>query len=191
MRFFQFRRHFILVLVVCLCSSGCDKAATKPGVPTAGQWTEFISPEGSFAISFPGAPKREVSSTDTESGPVAVTQYRLIDLAPQSMGIYDASYHDNPPGVVPKVAVNVFLGIAWQNTWSKLPGNTVQWKRGNLIAGYPAIDFQLLNAKGTMTTTGRMIQVKDRSYQMSVVLPTRRQNSGDAENFLQSFRLTQ
>ena len=191
MKFFQSCIPIVIVLALCLCS-GCNKAAPKSGAATAGQWKEFVAPADGFAVSFPGAPKREISSEDTERGPIATTQYRLIDTAHETTGIYCVNYHDNPPGVVPKIAVNVFLGIAWQNIWGKLPGHTVQWKRETLVEGYPAIEFQLLNASGTMmTTTGRMVQVKDRSYQMYVVLPTRRQNSGDAENFLQSFRLTQ
>lgn len=193
MKFFRFEICWPGLVALTLLLAGCntDQAATSSAPPLAGDWTEFSSPASRFTMLFPGTTKATQSSTATENGPVEVFQFRHTNLKRGKIAICDAGYHDNPPGVVPPIAVNTFLDIVWKENWSKIPGHTVQWKRETLVEGFPAIEFQMTNAKGNMTTTMQMIQVKDRTYQLSIILPTKHQNSGDAEKFLQSFRLTQ
>lgn len=193
-------RHIFsgLAVTAILGTGGCgtsDTAApTAPMPPPTEQvsnsdaaWQEFTSAPGNFALLMPGVPVAKTETLPTEAGPIDDNSFMLRARQGKYKAAYLMSYSDYPPGSTQKLNPNDFLEKSWQGSFGAL-GDKLVYKKTITFNGFAGIDFQY-RGKGTLLVTGRNYLIHDRIYQLCAVMHQAQEARGDAQKYLDSFRL--
>jgi hypothetical protein len=149
--------------------------------PGDGEWKEFTSREGGFAVRFPGEP--EVSSRKDDKGNVihsftAVLEYGAIDY---TVLYIDFAGEDvaagDPELVLERVAANLL--------------KLTKSKKDIKIGDHPGIELEVeTNQKGVpLAATYRVYLVGGRMYQLMAISLRAKKDPVQTAKFLDSFRL--
>ncbi len=162
--------------------SGCGKSDTS-------QWKEFSSKEGQFALLMPGIPEEKKSVTQTRIGPIKDHSFMLKAQQGELKAAYLVSYADYPKDRPHDLSPNTFLEQTWQAAFGDL-GNRLIYKKSITLNGFAGSEFQY-RGKGASTSlvTSRNYLVNNRLYQLSAVMSKKQAERGDAQKYLDSFRL--
>lgn len=196
------RYLFIALAATLLGLGGCGTADTSSDTTastlhkppeqvsaTDAAWQEFTSAPGNFAVLMPGVPEAKKESMSTETGPIDQDTFTLRAQQGSDKAAYMISYADYPAGSTQKFNPNDFLEKCWQGGYSNL-GDKLIYKKTFVFNGFAGLEFQYRgNTRPPFLITERDYLVHDRVYQMSAVMSQSQAARGDAQKYLDSFRL--
>lgn len=149
-------------------------------------WKDFSTPQGNFSVLMPGNPENHTQSQNTPFGPV--TTYAFIYSNKDSA--FAVSYTDYPESLM--------QGFDVQKGFDGARDAELAKSGGSLISESPISLNSFSGREVQMTTTEgdgkhairtRMYLVKNRLYQVLVVLPKDELFSKNAVKFMDSFKL--
>ena len=152
-------------------------------------WPEYSDADGNFAIAMPGVPSKTPSILNTVAGTVTGFDYLLKVNDRDNRAAYMMNFGDYPTGTVLALPPDQWLESVYNQVWTPKIGDRLLYKRASTINGSPVIDFGYKSETGTTVMDARVSIVGLRLYQMSAIIPARRQASGDGERYIKSFRL--
>ncbi len=168
-------RHFragIAVALIALCA-GCAKQPL----------TQYVSEDGTWAIMFPGTPKRSVSQVQTAIGPIDMIQYSTGTTSSYSA----VAYCDYPSFITRGPAQGLLEGArdgAINNTHARLvedrPHSLGEFPGKEIKADLPVSGYQM---------RAFIFLVKSRLYQIIIVGSKDDIGSARADSVFYSFEL--
>lgn len=168
----------LITLMLACCLASCSAPPTL---------TEFKSETGGFAVMTPVPLQEEAKTLETEVGKIDMHQFTglLNDI------VYVIVYSDYPPEAAPPGYAEKMLDGA-RNGAMGSQGRLVA-ETSISLAGYPGrelvIDTRGEDDRPPATYKGRLIMVKNRLYQVTVVAPRGKAGDKIIDEFLQSFKL--
>lgn len=160
-------------------------AALAVACSPALDWREVSSPEGGFAVLFPGKPRSEARAIVIDGAEVSM---RMFSVHADGLA-FGAGYADFPPGASPEARARRMAA-----TRDALVANVdgrITAQAEVTLDGHRGVDFR---ARGRVRdadyfVAGQVYAVGDRLYQLAVVAREDAAARADAELFLGSFRL--
>lgn len=147
-------------------------------------WTEFSSPEGKFSILFPGTPTGGMRH-DGEDSPHSVTYVTNLQAGQNS---WTVAYFDEPLPLTNTADIKKVFDRTLKYRTRSVYHHLVSEKDQN-YAGYPAreakIRFDYDKKRIELT---RLILVKQRVYEVTVVTAANETESEDVRRFFDSFK---
>lgn len=176
----------LLLLAAVSPGAAEDQPTTPPAPASEPQWSEFQSPERSFAIEFPGTPK--MTSTPVE-GQNPFLQYEFRVSAGEDT-VYSVVVFEYPPGKAPSPITNDFY-VKLVNAYAKGSDSRLRKRGEATIAGRPG--FEAISdgdsGKGKLNHLVDVVPVGDRIYMLVSAGPKGHATDDDAERFRDSFRI--
>lgn len=167
-----------------------ESGLAQPAVPAAQpasslmEWTVFSDARAGFAVSMPGAPTRQAHSAETSEGIASGEAF----VAEVNQGAQRGRYEVTQSAISPDLASRLDLDATWRNTFGPFAGERVDYKRASTFAGRPALDFRFRYPNG-LVSTGRILTGSKGLYTLAVQQVESDLSSGNAEKFIDSFRL--
>jgi hypothetical protein len=167
------------------------QAPSQPtaSAPAAGEWKDFTSKEGGFAVAFPSNPKEMKVSQKTPLGNLEVNIIG-VDL-PGGAGSYAVMYHELPEALAKQPGgPDLILETIPQQVKANAPGATVTGDIKKITQdGFSGREVNLeIPGKGTGLI--RVYLIQNRICQVMVSGSKEVVSSKDAQRFLDSFRIT-
>jgi hypothetical protein len=154
------------------------------------EFKEFSPEEGGFTILLPGVPKEQ---TRKEKGPGGKEESTLhlftVDLK-TSTSAYQVAYTVDPN--LAKADADALKGMlerVRRGAEDSLRGKLLSEKKITLEEKYPGVEIQVEIPEGRVYRS-RVYVVEDRLYQMTVLGPKDVTQSKEADQFLDSFKLS-
>jgi hypothetical protein len=159
--------------------AGCD--------PTEPEWTKYSDSEGRFEVLLPGTPTRQPVSMSQAltTSPAFEVKLPVDDYTVE--GYYSVAYLDLTTEA--EATLQGHLDEYVTDLLKKEPPGSFTYKRPSTFAGVPSIEFQWKDDHDQSGVTGRSFISNHRFYTIVAALPPTQHANGDADKFLQSFRL--
>ncbi len=155
--------------------------AGRPNLPVG--WQEINSQEGRYTIAAPAGKRIEKDTNERSPSGAPITGHRtLIALAGNKVA-YAIGYSDHVPGKVTKEV------LYSDGMLDKSPQGRVVYDKKFTMDGNPGREFQV-EEPGNLSTTTRMVLVKNRMYQFMAAYPAGKTDEKAVRTFFDSFKLT-
>ncbi|PYX34043.1 MAG: hypothetical protein DMG80_03705 [Acidobacteria bacterium] len=151
--------------------------------PPAYDWQSFASPDGKFAISFPGKPILDEHPAKLATGE-SYTSHRWTTKAADDAA-FGCSWWEDPN--LPNRSSDEMLNKIRDFGLYGVQGRLISERRFTL-QGYPAKDIEA-RARGNLAMHNRIILVGTRVYTLLVFETSGKRNITNAERFFKSFSL--
>jgi hypothetical protein len=162
---------------------------TTAAAPVTGEWKEFTSKEGRFAVSFPSNPKEKNVSQPTPFGNFDIHVIG-VDL-PANAGGFMVTYFDLPEALAKQQGPNdQFINSFAQGFKATAPAGAKMAREVKKVTvnGMSGHEFAV-EVPGKTTAHSRVFQVRNRLYQLLVVGPKGQITEADRQRFFESFKL--
>ncbi len=149
----------------------------------ANAWTEFSSPEGKFRILFPGTPTGGMRHAGEDS-PSSVTYITNLPLGQHS---WTVAYFDEPAPLANAEAIKKLFDRTQKYRTRSEYHHLVNEKDRDYL-GYPARDLKIrFDYDKKRVELTRLILVKQRVYEVTLVTATESTETEDVRRFFDSF----
>ncbi|MDD5005223.1 MAG: hypothetical protein PHS93_01805 [Candidatus Omnitrophica bacterium] len=156
------------------------------GCSVLGGWKKYISNEGGFAVSMPGAPTSQKIILPTDFGQTYLYVF-LLNRKDDNCA-YSVSYVDYPAELFQKKSTDRILEDARLGAIRNIQGKLVSESPISL-KGNPGKEFIIESGNGEIVVKARVFLVKQRFYELMVTTSKQKSTSFDIKKFLDSFRL--
>lgn len=158
--------------------------AFAPAVAMAQEWKDFTSAECRCSAQLPGMPQQRSNSLPSKFGPL---DQRMITLDVPGTAFFALSYVDFPKDAFTKAKTDDILDDVRETSVSNVKGSKLRSETKVTMNGFPGREIKI-DSPGKMVMHGRTYLVKERLYQLIVVMPEAREAAGDSKKFLDSFK---
>lgn len=160
-----------------------DKRRAAPAAAVPKGWRTFNVDDGGFSLAFPGDPKLQETTVDTEAGPIVARMY-ILEVS-ETLA-YMCGFNDYPPGVLDPDPESVLDGA--RNGAVQNVGGRLKQEKKITVDGHPGREL-VIETPGGMVTYGRAYLVNGRLIQALVVMKSDAVDMRNVRAFLDSFRL--
>ena len=178
--------------VISACVLAISVSAQNPPTPSTPQssaanktWKDYSFPAGRFSVSLPGTPKEESQTTSTALGPL---ENHIITLETDEV-IYMASYLDIPVSIADPDAIKKALDGGRDRALANIKGEKKLLSETEIsIDGFAGRELRI-SLPNDILLRARFYLVKQRLYQILVLVSATEADAKDVIRFLDSFKL--
>jgi hypothetical protein len=156
--------------------------ALAPAIASAQDWKEFNSQECRCSAQFPGTPQPKTQGMQTKVGTLEARMFMLEVPG----AFYAMAYVDYPKDALAKKAPDELLDGARDGAVGNVKGKLTTETKVSM-SGYPGRELRI-DAPGDLALVARIYLVKERLYQILVVMPKSKESDAEAKKFLDSFK---
>ena len=171
------KSKWLVLAISLLVLAGCHKP----------NWQDFSSAEGRFSVLMPGTPKDKSQTENTPLGPITTH----ISIYSDNDSAFAVSYTEYPPSLMENFNVEKGLDGARNAQLGKFGSALISETPLSYQDTYPGRELQMTLTKGDgkHAIRNRMYLIKNRLYQVMIILPKDELFSKDAVKFMDSFKL--
>jgi hypothetical protein len=169
------------ILAALLLAAGMSASLAED--PSGSQWTEFLSPERGFAVSFPGKPK---TTTTPVEGQNPLVQYDF-QVSGGEETVYTVVVFEYPQGKGPNPDNDAYLKLV--NAYAKGSESRLRKRGPATIAGRSGFEAIADDNKSKLSHLIDVVPAGDRIYMVVTAGPRSHATGDDAVRFRDSFRL--
>jgi hypothetical protein len=153
-----------------------------PALAAAQEWQDFNSPECRCSASYPGKPQPKTQSMQTKVGTLDARMFMLE----MPNAFYALAFVDYPRDAIAKNSPDSLLDAARDGAVGNVKGKLASETKVSMN-GFPGRELRI-EAPGDLALQARMYLVKERLYQVLVVMPKAKESAADSKRFLDSFK---
>jgi hypothetical protein len=167
----------ILVLTACLTGCGGPK-------PVAVTWTELKASDGSFSVLMPATPVQKREEYNSPGGKIVTESFSAV-IGP---AVFSVTYFEYEDQFVQQLG-SALLANAGEG--GPRSGKTMLSQTPTTVSGYSGTDYRAVEQFGQppRQLEGRLIQVRNRIYDVLVEAPAGTVRPEDITKFVTSFKL--
>jgi hypothetical protein len=158
--------------------------ALAPAIASAQDWKEFNSQECRCSAQFPGTPQLKTQGMQTKVGTLEAKMF-ILEMP---SAFYATAYVDYPKEGLGKKAPDELLDGARDGAVGNVKGKLANETKISMN-GYPGRELRI-EAPGDLALQARIYLVKERLYQILVVMPKAKEGEAEAKKFLDSFKFS-
>jgi hypothetical protein len=156
--------------------------ALAPAIALAQDWKEFNSEDCRCSAAFPGTPQPKTQGMQTKVGTLEAKMFMLE----MPNAFYAMAFVDYPKEAMGKQSPDQLLESARDGAVGNVKGKLASETKISMN-GYPGRELRI-EAPGDLALVARLYLVKERLYQILVVMPKAKEGTADAKKFLDSFK---
>ena len=154
-----------------------------PAVAMAQEWKDFTSAECRCSAQLPGMPQQRSNTMQSKFGTLDA---KMIMLDVPGTAFFALFYVDYPKDVITKDKPDEILNDVREAAVANVKGK-LRSETKITMNGFPGREVKI-DSPGKMVMHGRIYLVKERLYQVIVVMPESRESAGESKKFLDSFK---
>jgi hypothetical protein len=158
--------------------------ALAPALASAQDWKEFSSQECRCSAQYPGNPQPKTQAMQTKVGTLEAKMFMLE----MPTAFYAMAYVDYPKDALGKKPPDELLDGARDGAVGNVKGKLGSETKISMN-GYPGRELRI-EAPGDLALQARIYMVKERLYQILVVMPKSKESEAEAKKFLDSFKFS-
>lgn len=170
----KIKLFFTILFCLLLMLPGC----------TSSKFVDFKSESGGFIVKFPGTPKEEKTTANTQAGPIEAISYSVSN----NKISYTVAYNDYPEELVKSSKPDDILNGARDGAVTNTKGKLLNELIINLD-NYPGRDFRYELSGGIGIVRQRIYLVNNRLYQIMTATESEDMFLNSITEFFDSFRL--